>query len=466
MIAPVSALKRTLRGWREGSANHRILAALITVGGLTLLVRGAGIAKQFAIAWCFGTRDVFDAFLAALLLPVFFVSVVESSFNAAFIPTYVAVRRREGEAAAERLLASVLGWTVAILGLFSIALWIFAGPLLRLTASGFGPAKLATAHTLLLWLLPMLLAGGLTAIGGAVLNARGRFALAAVAPVMTPLLPIVAIVGFGHRFGIYALAAGTVLGALSETAIIFWGLSRHGVSLRGLIPRARSLTAPSRAVRQVLAQLLPMVAGALIMSSAQVVDQAMAAQLGSGSVAALSYGQRLAGFAVGIAALSLGTAILPQFSEMVSDGDFAGIRHSLGTYGRFILLLTVPATLVLVALSGPLTTLIYQRGAFTAADARLVSEVQSLFFLQLPFYLIGILGVRLLSALGHNRTLLAISAVNVVTNLAGDWLLMKWIGLPGIALSTSLVYAASAGLIWWAVKAKLPAHAIGRQACE
>jgi hypothetical protein len=43
---------------------------------------------------------------------------------------------------------------------------------------------------------------------------------------------------------------------------------------------------------------------------------------------------------------------------------------------------------------------------------------------------------------------------------------MKWIGLPGIALSTSLVYAASAGLIWWAVKAKLPAHAIGRQACE
>ena len=92
--------------------------------------------------------------------------------------------------------------------------------------------------------------------------------------------------------------------------------------------------------------------------------------------------------------------------------------------------------------------------------------MQALYFLQLPFYLVGILGVRLLSALGHNRTLLAISAVNVVTNLAGDWLLMKWLGLPGIALSTSLVYAGSAALIWWAVKTKLPRAASGRQACE
>ena len=127
MIAPIAAAGRTLRAWREGSANRRILAAVVTVGGLTLLVRATGIAKQFVIAWCFGTQGVFDAFLAALLLPVFFVAVVESSFNAAFIPTYVAVRRREGEAAAQRLLASVLGWTIAILGALSILLSISPG---------------------------------------------------------------------------------------------------------------------------------------------------------------------------------------------------------------------------------------------------------------------------------------------------------------------------------------------------
>jgi putative peptidoglycan lipid II flippase len=91
-------------------------------------------------------------------------------------------------------------------------------------------------------------------------------------------------------------------------------------------------------------------------------------------------------------------------------------------------------------MSRPLVAIIFQHGAFTAADTARVATVQSCYLLQTPFYLIGILGVRLLSALKLNRALMWIGFVNAIVNIAADYAFMKLWGLPGIALSTSLVY--------------------------
>ena len=457
MIAPISALERTLRGWREGSANRPPHPRRARHRRWSHPARARHRDRQAVRdRLVLRARGVFDAFGRAPSA-VFFVSVVESSFNAAFIPTYVAVRRREGEAAAERLLASV-SVTVAILGLFSILLWIFAGPLLRLTASGFDPAKLRRAHA------PPLAAPD---AAGRRPDCDRRRGLERARPVRA------------RRGG-----AGDDAASADRRARLVWPPLRHlrarrrdraGRALRdrdhflGPVPsrraarRALSSSAAcalsplaSPAVRQVLAQLLPMVAGALIMSSAQVVDQAMAARSARAAWprSATAAPRRLRG---------RDRRAQPRHRDpaaVLRDGLGRRLRRHppLASHLRPpILLLTIPATLALVALSGPLTTLLYQRGAFTPADARLVAEVQSLYFLRCRF--IG----------RHPRGAAALRArsqphpARHQRGQRGDqsrrrWLLMKWLGLPGIALSTSLVYAGSAGLYWWAVKAKLPAR--------
>ena len=59
----------------------------------------------------------------------------------------------------------------------------------------------------------------------------------------------------------------------------------------------------------------------------------------------------------------------------------------------------------------------------------------------------GIVAARYLNALGRDRWILAVSAVNFVFNFAGNWVLLKWMGLPGIALSTSLFYGVAATIL-------------------
>jgi putative peptidoglycan lipid II flippase len=264
---------------------------------------------------------------------------------------------------------------------------------------------------------------------------------------MTPLCPIVALLWFRS---IEALAVGTVAGALLHAVCLGWGLRRHGVPLA---PRWPRLTPPER---QVLAAALPMLVGSLINSANPIVDQTMASMLGSGSVAGLEYGKRLTSLVVGIASMALGAAVLPRFSAMVVERDFAAIRHTLRTYTRLLAAVSVAGILVILPLSLPIVRLLLQRGAFTDADALMVSRVQICYFVQAPFFLVGILGVRLLSALGHNRTLVWISSLNVLTNLAGNWALMRVIGLPGIALSSACVYACSMLVILHCVRRKLP----------
>ena len=119
------------------------------------------------------------------------------------------------------------------------------------------------------------------------------------------------------------------------------------------------------------------------------------------------------------------------------------MRHTLRTYVRLILLTTVPLTLLCIYLSEWLVQVIFERGAFTMADTQVVSQVQAFLLLQIPLYLVGILIVRLVSALKANWVLMWGCVINFVVNVVLNYVLMQWLQVAGIALSTSLVYLVS-----------------------
>jgi putative peptidoglycan lipid II flippase len=427
--------------WRIQSVNRRIFSAIVTVGGITVLIKLMAAAKEVVVARQFGTGDALDAFLIAFLLPSFAINVVAGSFNAALIPTFIQVREHEGREAAQRLFSNVMVWSTALLVAVSVLLGLLASYILPILGSGFGPGKLALTRSLFFVLLPALTVSGLATIWSSILNASERFALAAVAPMITPIVTVLVLLVMGNIWGVYSLAVGMVCGFVLEASLLSRGLRRHGFSI---IPRWHGI---DPATKQVINQYVPMIAGAFLMSSTTLVDQSMAAMLGSGSVSALSYGNKVVAFAMGIGATALSTAVLPHFSHMVAMGDWLGVRHTLKTYARLILLVTVPVTLVLVYFSESLVGLLFQRGAFTVADTHLVGQVQAFYLMQAPFYVLGTMLVRLISSLKANYVLMWGTIISVFLNVTLNYLFMKWLGIPGIALSTSVVYTLSFGYL-------------------
>lgn len=397
----------------------------------------ASTLKETVLARQFGVSDGLDAFLIAYIVPSAAINIIAGAISLALVPTYIQVRERDGLGAAQRLLGSITAWAAAMLLGVSVLLAAITPWILPQLASGFGPEKIALTRSLFWMLLPVLVVTGLSTTWGAILNAGERFVLAAVTPTVTPLVIMLLVYGTSVPWGVHSIAIGTLLGAIIEASLLAWGLKRQGISV---LPRSFNL---SPAVKQVIRQYGPLTVGCFLTSSSTVVDQCFAAAAGSGSVSALNYGGKIASVLSGVGAMAVATAVLPYFSQMAAKEDWKGLRRILGTYCGLILAVTIPLTLLFCLGSPLLVRLLFQRGAFTTEDTLIVASVQRCYLLQIPFFTLGMLCVRAVSALRANYILMWVAAISLGVNIALDYLFMKWYGVAGIALSTAVVYLVS-----------------------
>nr|WP_155707360.1 lipid II flippase MurJ [Gloeocapsopsis dulcis] len=414
------------------SVNRKIFGAAVVVAGLTAFVKVASVGKELVVAWRFGTGDAVDAFLIALLVPAFVINVVAGSFNAALIPTYIQVREQQGKQAAQQLFSGTMIWSFGLLGITTLLMVVTAPIYLPWIAAGFDPEKLRLTFHLLWAIAPIVLFSSVVAIWGAVLNAGERFALAALAPIATPAITIVFL--FIKPWGIFALAAGLVAGTVIEIVLLGLTLRKQGIFL---LPKWYGINPP---MRQVAHQCVPALIGAFIMCSATLVDQAMAAMLAPGSVASLNYGNRVIAFPITLATTALSTAVIPYFSKMVACNEWAGVRRTLNRYMWLIFAVALPLTALLLLSSELIVQILFQRGSFTSEDTQIVAQIQSLYALQIPFYIADIFVVKLITSMRLNHILMWVSVFNLLINISLNYLFMQWIGVGGIALSTSFVY--------------------------
>ena len=451
----IGAAQRFFAGnWQHiasGSINRRIFGALLTVGGFSSLVRMGYAIQTVVAAALYGRSDAFEAFLIASTVPLAAMNIVGSSFNSAVIPVYVRVRDHQGRPAAQALVSGVVlvsaGILAAVVGLLALASPYF----LPVLATGFKHEKLALTQGLFYVLAPAILLRGFATNWAAILNAGERFALASAAEVLVPLAAVASLLALGPVWGIYALAIGMVAGLILQSCLLAGALTAHGISLR---PAWHGFQPP---LRQVVSQYVPLAAGATIWTGTVLVDQAMAAALPRGSVAALNFGSYTVIAVTAIGTVALGTAVLPYFSSMVAAADWAGLRHSLKVYTRLIIAVTVPLTLLVCAFSQQLVGLAFQRGVFSHADTVAVSHVQALFVLQVPFFALTILYVRLIAALQSNYISVWGVTLGVVLNFVLDYALMQILGVAGIALATSLVYLVLCGFLFVMLSRRLRA---------
>jgi putative peptidoglycan lipid II flippase len=419
-----------------------VFTTVALVGVCTAVIRLASVAKELLVAQTFGVSDALDAFFLAFIIPTVAMNVIGGSFPLAVLPTYIHMRERESEEAAEKLFANVLTWSLSLLIGLTLILAVAFPLIVPFLGGSFSQQKIELTTRLFYIVLPVIFFNGLAVVWMSALNARGHFLLAALNPIASPLLISITLIVASRRYGVYALALSTAAGAAIEMLVVGFASWRDGKTVR---PRWHGFDAPTR---KVIGQYLPMAAGALMSSGAALVDQWWAALLGGGNLSALAFGGRVAGLVVNIASTAIGTAVLPEFSRLVAREDWRTLHRRLRHVAGFILITTFPLTLLLFAFSPIIVRLLFQRGAFTATDAVLVSSIQRAYVWQIPFFLLAIVGIRLLSSLSKNRVLMVMSAINLGVDIVLNAILSKYWGVVGIAMSTSLVHLISVVMMY------------------
>ena len=152
----------------------------------------------------------------------------------------------------------------------------------------------------------------------------------------------------------------------------------------------------------------------------------------------LSYADRLYQLPLGVVGIAIGTVLLPDLSRRLRAGDAAGGNASLNRGAEFALALTLPAAFALMVIAEPLCAVLYQRGAFTAADAQATALALAIYGAGLPAFVLHKVLQPLFFAREDTRRPFHYAVVSMLTNAGLALALMPVLGFAAAALATTL----------------------------
>jgi peptidoglycan biosynthesis protein MviN/MurJ (putative lipid II flippase) len=418
-------------------ADHRRIAlGAARVAFFLLMGKAVGAFKEMAVAYRYGISDVVDAYQFTLTLANWLPVTLVGAFSVVLIPALV--RSRQGDAGGHgRFLGELLGWTLG-LGLLIAALLVFVWPLvLRVAGQGLSPVVRDMSSLLILGFAPAALFTVWSGLSAARLRAHERH-INTLLDSLPALMILVWVLAAPAGAGVMPLLWGTVLGYALQS---FWQ-DRLARRADGVPARLRlSRGAPQWSSLAAAAGI--MLVGQLAMSFVGPIDQYTAAQLGQNANATLGYAARLLSLMIGLGAASVGRAALPVLADIQARGDAAHAR-AMALKWSFAML-GIGAIVVLLGwwLAPWLVALLFERGAFTAQNTVAVAQVLRWGLLQLPFFFGVLILVQLLASQNRYGWMAAIAVLNFLIKAGMNAVLAPRMGVAGIMLATSVMYALS-----------------------
>jgi putative peptidoglycan lipid II flippase len=419
----------TSSGEFRKTAGSAGLIGLAALGGAVI-----GFFLQLLVAYFFGASAQTDAyFMAASTSELLSKLLMGGSITAVFVPLFVERLTRGQRADAWRLALNLVHLTLTVFVIALLLIAFFTPAFVRFIAPGFDAATSAVTIQLIRVLLPAFLLLFIVELLTAILHAFNQFTLPALLRLIAPSMSIIAIALFVRPLGIYALALGSVLSAVVQVIILWWGIHRQGLAYRFVWqPR-------DPAIRRLLRLVYPFILSVGMTQLAGIVYRVLVSGLPSGSLAALKFAEKINQLLAIMFLASVTTVIYPALSAKASQRDYAGMRTTIGIAIRLVVLATIPITIGAIILRTPLISLLYERGSFDSHDA----AATSIAFL---FLVAGLTVNGISSILGHatlalqkTRAAVAVTAASQVLAIVLFLWLVPRMGHAGLALASSLV---------------------------
>ena len=413
-----------------------LLKATGTIGGLTLVSRVAGFAREMLMSRILGAGIYTDAFYVAFRLPNTFRRLFgEGAFSAGFVPLYSQRLQSGGEEQAKLFSEEVLAVFLPTLLLFTVIFIALMKPFIW-AVTGWHDGQLDFGTLLTRITFPYLLLISLVSLFSGILNSISRFTAAAFAPALLNLAMLTSLLIFrqGGPVTATALAAAVTVGGILQLGLLLAACKRAGIVLKVRKPRL------TPGVRQFVRVVIPATLGAGVYQVSVFIDTFFLTRIGTGAVSWFNYADRLNQLPLGVIGAAIGTAILPQVSRHVDIGEADKAAKVQGQAAELAMLLCLPAALALAVSALPLVSAIFEAGRFNANDARNTALTLSLIALGLPAYVL----VKVLTPGFYARrdtatpvkVALVVLAVNVVLNFVLIWGLDYGIG--GLAAAVAI----------------------------
>ncbi len=393
----------------------------------TLAGNLAGAVRNTVIAALLGAGVWGDAYAAAFALPNALFSLMNQALSTITVPFF---HERPDEA--PELLSALSRVVLAVLLPLTLLLAATAPLYVHLFSLRLMPAGVRDASQLSwfldLWLVPLALASVWTGR----LNAARRF---------VPLSSANLVRSGGTLLLILALARLLNLGLIGiGTAFLGGALLQLLYLLPSTAPFQRPTAESWRRVASALRLIPGQITSSIVGQVNFLVDQGFAGSIAPGSIFELTNAGSFLELPVNLFGQSLATVLFPDFADHAKRGDAVGLLASVDRALYLTWVATLPIAALLIGFSRPVTAVVYGYGRYAqpvvlAATAGIVAAYAgSLVFRTMQQFI-----VRAFYVYKNTRVLARVSLVAMLLNAGLDYLLMRLMGSPGIALSTTIV---------------------------
>ena len=408
---------RKFLGKQTISQGALTIALFTIISGILGLLRDRFLASRFLVTKAGDLHQSLDVYYAAFYIPdTVYYLIFLGALAAAFIPVFSSYISKKEEKEAFYLANNFLNLALIALFIVSTIIFIFAPYLIKIIAPGFEPEKQRLTVSLVRIMLFSPLFFGISNTAGAILNSYKRFTLFSLAPCFYNLGIIIMTVLFSRKWGIYAPAAGVLVGAFSHMLIQVVGAYHLGFRWRP-IADIKHL-----AVRKVFKLMLPRAAALGVERINRWVYVVIASTLATGSVSIINLSENLQNFPVSFFSIPLATAVFPFLAEAASLQKHEDFNRNLGKGIRLILYLMIPVSILVFLLRVQIVRIILGAGHFGWTDTKLTGAALGIFAISLAAQGVIPLLARSFYALQDTATPFKLAIWTIATNVLGSWI--------------------------------------------
>jgi putative peptidoglycan lipid II flippase len=407
------------------------LINVMIVGFMTLVVKGMGFFKEMEVGRYFGLSELLDTFFIAALIPGFINNVFMSSFQNVFIPNYIAEKKISSSIGSFQSACVIITLGLGIV--LSIVAYFFATFFLEDIFGGHTLKYYDLIRGQLYIMLPCILFWSLSSLLGGLLEVNGLFSFSSIYPIITSLVVLMFLFFLKNEFGYKVLALGMVVGSFIEFIYLL---------VVSIFKKTLKLSRPNFVSNNIVLlyrQLPSKIGSGFLTGTTGFVNQFFAAQLVVGSIAALNYGMKLPAFLASILIISIGNVVLPYFSDLVHENRVKAYDVLYKSI-LYVFVLSLCIACVIFFFSQEIISILFEKGNFSSNDTLVVSKIQKILLVYVPFYICSIIIIKFLTSINKNAYMFYASILNLVLNVVLNYYFARMYSVDGLAIATTIIY--------------------------
>lgn len=399
---------------------------------ISMISKIFGFARELFFSYYFGASYVTDAYLVSTTIPLVIFGLVGVGINSAFIPIFSSISEKESKERAfvftSRLLVSL--FIICTFSYFIIL--VFTLPIVKIFASGFSDdvLKLTIDYTRVSALIIYFVI--IVNIFTALLQVNNKFYIASIIGIPFNIAYMIGIY-IAYLKGNTYLPVVTVIAYLIQALMLIYPAKKLGYRFK------YNFQLKDKYLNQMFVIALPAIIGGSLEQVNYLIDKTVASRIGiKGGITLLNYSSKLNLAISGILISSLLVVFFPRISKLVAKNDRITLKNEILNTISFTMIVSIPISILILILRYEIISFLFQRGNFNESNT--IITAKCLLCYNIAFSFIGLREIlsRIFYALKDTKTPVINSVIGVILNIFLNLTLSKYLGLPGIALATTI----------------------------